>query len=151
MSIARLEHVLFVEQIRATVLDAIRRFGHTRLSIAEEAGVSPRVLAALLAGADPHPKHLRLLYAWCERWGALGTWPEHAALALLVSVLPVDKRLQERAALAEWLAGRLAAAGRLAPDWIIDELDDCRYLTRTRREQDRAETINPTTSSGQHA
>ncbi len=133
MSIARLERHLFREYMRATVVDAVGRCGHTRLSVAEEAGISPRVLSAFLKGSDIHPESARKLNAWCETWGFHGAWAEQAALALLVDSLPVAARLDARAEFARWYQDRIAAEGVEAPDWIADELEDVRLLKRLPR------------------
>lgn len=133
MSIASLERHLMYEQIRATVFDAVHRCGHTRMSVAEEAGVSPRALSAFLRGGDLRPESYRKLDMWCERWGGMAAWPEQAALSLLVAAMPVPARVEARAAFVAWYTERLERLGRAVPEWVEDELETIRFLRREPR------------------
>lgn len=132
MSIGKLERAFWMEQMRATVLDAITQTGHTRLSIAEEAGIGPRMLTTLLKGGELPAVTAQRLDAWCYRYGHKGAWAEQAALASLLSDVPVNERLDARAEIAEWIAGWFKRAGRPVPLWIEDEVYDYQYLTRGR-------------------
>jgi hypothetical protein len=131
--LGQLEHYLFVEQLRATVLDAVFRCGQTRLCVAEEAGVTPRTVTALLRGDYVSPYALRKLDVWCEIWGYVGAWAEQAALALLVDGLPVEKRLKARQVYTRWYRARAARAGIEEPAWVADEAAATRYLLTGRR------------------
>jgi hypothetical protein len=132
MGIGKLEGAFWMEAMRATVLDAITQTGYTRLSVAEEAGIGVRMLTTLLKGGKLPPMMAQRLDAWCYRYGHKGAWAEQAALASLLSDVPVNERLDARAEIAQWIADWFTKAGRPVPLWIEDELDDYQYLTRGR-------------------
>jgi hypothetical protein len=129
-SIGLIERHLMYEQVRATVLDAVMRCGHTRLSVAEEAGVPPRRLAEFLRFGNVGPETARKLDVWCTRWGGMGAWPEQAALSLLVAPLPWRERMDAREAFVRWYTDRLERMGMPVPEWVADELEMQQFLRR---------------------
>lgn len=134
-SVATIEHFLHLEQLRLTVLEAVRECGHTRLSVAEEAEISPRAVSGLLNGGNlPHYTKLRV-WNWCDEWGMRGVWPEQAALATLVYGLPPEGRVHARYAVTRWYRRRLVAGGYEVPDWVADELAESGYLLRLRKKK----------------
>lgn len=139
MSIGRLEHHLFREYMRAAVVDAVGRCGHTRLSVAEEAGISLRALSVFLKGGELPHEAARKLNSWSEVWGFGGAWAEQAALSLLVEGLPVAARLDARAEFTRWYEARFVAVGQDAPQWVADELEEIRLLKRQPRPRPEGE------------
>jgi hypothetical protein len=136
MSIAKLEKHLFLEYMRAAVIDAVGRCGHTRLSVAEEAGIRVRSLSEFLRGGGLNYDSARKLNAWCQIWGFAGVWAEQAALSLLVDGLPCAARREARADFARWFKARFEGAGQPVPEWADDELEDCRLLYHLPRPHD---------------
>jgi lambda repressor-like predicted transcriptional regulator len=110
------EDAHFVDWVRST---AQRRMDATSLrAVARQVGMSPSGLSKFLAGARPYSKTLARLRAWylwqSEQPATLSPQETLAALQLLTSPLPVDRRPDAAAGIMDALRG---CFGGKAPAW----------------------------------
>lgn len=105
------------------IVEAVRqRVAETSLrKTAAEVGMSPNGLRGVLNGALPHKSNLKKLTKWLRNRDAVASLPDEvaeAALAVLVSELPRDRRAHAEADLRGRLAEHFNKARVEGPGWL---------------------------------
>ena len=111
------------EMIRAVLVHELETTGKTQKQLAEEIGVAPSTLRAVLAGRMLTKDTRRVLLAWANKpayWQAPYMWVTNGEVALtaVAELFPPGRWREERRLIARRLAETYRERGEDVPDWV---------------------------------